>query len=151
MAEKHSSSGRDYLCSGARAASPSQTGRGNPERSEEHTSELQSRRDLHAVPTRRSSDLIFKSHILDVRAFSGVNLTHSAGYETVNALNRIAETMRGWQKTSRLQVETISVQERERRRRPKRAEENQKDRKSTRLNSSHAEIYTLSLHDALPI
>src|ERR1035437_8737283 len=25
------------------------------------------------------------------------------------------------------------------------------DRKSTRLNSSHAEIYTLSLHDALPI
>src|SRR5476649_843706 len=26
-----------------------------------------------------------------------------------------------------------------------------KDRKSTRLNSSHTEIYTLSLHDALPI
>src|ERR1035437_1551043 len=26
-----------------------------------------------------------------------------------------------------------------------------RDRKSTRLNSSHAEIYTLSLHDALPI
>src|ERR1035437_2911489 len=25
------------------------------------------------------------------------------------------------------------------------------DRKSTRLNSSHAEIYTLHLHDALPI
>src|SRR5476649_702401 len=25
------------------------------------------------------------------------------------------------------------------------------DRKSTRLNSSHTEIYTLSLHDALPI
>src|SRR3712207_4720215 len=25
------------------------------------------------------------------------------------------------------------------------------DRKSTRLNSSHANIYTLSLHDALPI
>src|ERR1035437_1514456 len=25
------------------------------------------------------------------------------------------------------------------------------DRKSTRLNSSHADIYTLSLHDALPI
>src|SRR5476649_2744709 len=28
---------------------------------------------------------------------------------------------------------------------------NEKDRKSTRLNSSHTEIYTLSLHDALPI
>src|SRR5476649_1063986 len=27
----------------------------------------------------------------------------------------------------------------------------QKDRKSTRLNSSHTVIYTLSLHDALPI
>src|SRR4029453_19007397 len=27
----------------------------------------------------------------------------------------------------------------------------QADRKSTRLNSSHTEIYTLSLHDALPI
>src|SRR5476649_371044 len=27
----------------------------------------------------------------------------------------------------------------------------QEDRKSTRLNSSHTEIYTLSLHDALPI
>src|SRR5476651_881122 len=26
-----------------------------------------------------------------------------------------------------------------------------RDRKSTRLNSSHANIYTLSLHDALPI
>src|SRR5688572_17386137 len=25
------------------------------------------------------------------------------------------------------------------------------DRKSTRLNSSHSQIYTLSLHDALPI
>src|SRR5882672_5928712 len=28
---------------------------------------------------------------------------------------------------------------------------NLRDRKSTRLNSSHTEIYTLSLHDALPI
>src|ERR1044072_8338641 len=28
---------------------------------------------------------------------------------------------------------------------------NSPDRKSTRLNSSHTEIYTLSLHDALPI
>src|SRR5476649_1762246 len=29
--------------------------------------------------------------------------------------------------------------------------DNPRDRKSTRLNSSHTEIYTLSLHDALPI
>src|SRR5476649_1758746 len=32
-----------------------------------------------------------------------------------------------------------------------RASEISRDRKSTRLNSSHTEIYTLSLHDALPI
>src|SRR5476649_166297 len=31
--------------------------RGNSARSEEHTSELQSHRDLHSFPTRRSSDL----------------------------------------------------------------------------------------------
>src|SRR6202022_4274199 len=30
-------------------------------------------------------------------------------------------------------------------------ESDSQDRKSTRLNSSHTEIYTLSLHDALPI
>src|SRR5476649_1684192 len=34
---------------------------------------------------------------------------------------------------------------------PKTALEPITDRKSTRLNSSHTEIYTLSLHDALPI
>src|SRR5476649_1239402 len=33
---------------------------------------------------------------------------------------------------------------------PRKIHESQ-DRKSTRLNSSHTEIYTLSLHDALPI
>src|SRR5476649_825926 len=32
-----------------------------------------------------------------------------------------------------------------------RAAQSFSDRKSTRLNSSHTEIYTLSLHDALPI
>src|SRR6202049_2163869 len=32
-----------------------------------------------------------------------------------------------------------------------RTSERARDRKSTRLNSSHTEIYTLSLHDALPI
>src|SRR5882672_9097447 len=31
-------------------------------RSEEHTSELQSHRDLHSFPTRRSSDLLFLGH-----------------------------------------------------------------------------------------
>src|SRR5476649_2183533 len=31
-------------------------------RSEEHTSELQSHRDLHSFPTRRSSDLVVSDH-----------------------------------------------------------------------------------------
>src|SRR5215218_7137123 len=35
--------------------------RGEPPRSEEHTSELQSHRDLHSFPTRRSSDLPARS------------------------------------------------------------------------------------------
>src|SRR5882672_2659806 len=34
-----------------------------PERSEEHTSELQSHRDLHSFPTRRSSDLSRLDHL----------------------------------------------------------------------------------------
>src|SRR5476649_2247310 len=34
---------------------------------------------------------------------------------------------------------------------PGRGNTTARDRKSTRLNSSHTEIYTLSLHDALPI
>src|SRR5476649_1824992 len=33
-------------------------------RSEEHTSELQSHRDLHSFPTRRSSDLFWRSRSL---------------------------------------------------------------------------------------
>src|ERR1044072_9133861 len=35
----------------------SSSSRSRPKRSEEHTSELQSHRDLHSCPTRRSSDL----------------------------------------------------------------------------------------------
>src|ERR1035438_1121441 len=108
--------------------------------SEEHTSELQSlrhlvcrllfewcgdRRDLHSFPTRRSSDLDFAAR----RTGRLPNLCGSSG-------RRHCRRGRG------------------------------ADRKSTRLNSSHlgtsyavfclngaatAEIYTLSLHDALPI
>src|ERR1039458_3825770 len=109
-------------------------------RSEEHTSELQSlrhlvcrlllerygdHRDLHSFPTRRSSDL--HSHDDACRG-------HPCGLELVPNLVRLKEGVA--------------------------------DRKSTRLNSSHlgisyavfclkdtatTEIYTLSLHDALPI
>src|ERR1035441_3731857 len=109
-------------------------------RSEEHTSELQSlrhlvcrlllerygdHRDLHSFPTRRSSDLTIA--------------TRSA---TTNPPRQCRAPCENWTRTWR------------------------PDRKSTRLNSSHlgisyavfclkdtatTEIYTLSLHDALPI
>src|ERR671932_448446 len=39
-----------------------------PNRSEEHTSELQSHRDLHSFPTRRSSDLNHKQRITAIGA-----------------------------------------------------------------------------------
>src|SRR5476649_2437083 len=45
--------GKAYDAIFALAAAPDQA------RSEEHTSELQSHRDLHSFPTRRSSDLLF--------------------------------------------------------------------------------------------
>src|SRR5882672_9415637 len=42
------------------------------ERSEEHTSELQSHRDLHSFPTRRSSDLFY----LCIDLFDGISWKH---------------------------------------------------------------------------
>src|SRR5476649_2677847 len=41
-------------------------------RSEEHTSELQSHRDLHSFPTRRSSDLFRKIRAAGARAFAAL-------------------------------------------------------------------------------
>src|ERR1035437_5800643 len=43
------------------------------DRSEEHTSELQSHRDLHSFPTRRSSDLLTRKYFdtLAVKTFEG--------------------------------------------------------------------------------
>src|SRR5476649_2747126 len=43
------------------AATPGTNDESRTERSEEHTSELQSHRDLHSFPTRRSSDLANRS------------------------------------------------------------------------------------------
>src|SRR5476649_2557943 len=43
-----------------------------PARSEEHTSELQSHRDLHSFPTRRSSDLVADADaVIDVGGMGG--------------------------------------------------------------------------------
>src|SRR4030095_16384865 len=86
-------------------------------RSEEHTSELQSHRDLHSFPTRRSSDL------------GGILARPLAPPGTV-------QHDRAAPRDEHLEGRRATLLE---------------DRKSTRLNSSHTEIYTLSLHDALPI
>src|SRR4030095_11321045 len=86
-------------------------------RSEEHTSELQSHRDLHSSPPRRSSDLMAMSAIAN------------RGRLMQPLLVSRLETPNG---------ETF-------------AQYHPRDRKSTRLNSSPTEIYTLPLHDALPI
>src|SRR5476649_290505 len=48
-------------------------------RSEEHTSELQSHRDLHSFPTRRSSDLLY-SRRGDFQVDSNGYLVNGAGY-----------------------------------------------------------------------
>src|SRR4030095_13082817 len=86
-------------------------------RSEEHTSELQSHRDLHSFPTRRSSDL----HPPTV---SSRRTRHGA---FAKGRGHAGPGPRGENYRS------------------------DRDRKSTRLNSSPTEISTLSLHDALPI
>src|SRR4030095_1646066 len=86
-------------------------------RSEEHTSELQSHRDLHSFPTRCSSDLAGRGAL--VRAYASRIQT------------RRRSAARRCFRPSQICLRS--------------------DRKSTRLNSSHTEIYTLSLHDALPI
>src|SRR5260221_619951 len=120
-------------------------------RSEEHTSELQSHRDLHSFPTRRSSDLaaaLSTFHVSpawksrrthDTSSSAGAN-QHSQGVGPARDHRRrvwlyprcrfhgCARTCSGFYPIVR-----------------------GRDRKSTRLNSSHTEIYTLSLHDALPI
>src|SRR6266403_858936 len=42
----------------------------SPARADEHTSELQSHRDLHSFPTRRSSDLDVAAAVLEVQGVS---------------------------------------------------------------------------------
>src|SRR5260221_610249 len=120
-------------------------------RSEEHTSELQSHRDLHSFPTRRSSDLGLRSvpdvplSRLSTLATSGrprirlrtlrcgrFSIGPKVASPPIVALLRIQRTMDG---TVVFMLSNATIG----------------DRKSTRLNSSHTEIYTLSLHDALPI
>src|SRR5476649_2393629 len=83
-------------------------------RSEEHTSELQSHRDLHSFPTRR----LFRS------------MTRKRIWPPWSPCWK---TNRCWAKVLHIKSSNWKTKT--------------GDRKSTRLNSSHTEIYTLSLHD----
>src|SRR4030043_258386 len=89
----------------------------NLARSEGDTSELQSHRDLHSFPTRRSSDLCGTG-------WAG-GPARRGGHRPAGGEGKTQSRVGGWKTWP--------------------------DRKGTRLNSSPTEIYTLSLHDALPI
>src|SRR5947209_5416104 len=120
-------------------------------RSEEHTSELQSRQYLHSVPTRRSSDLGRNRARRGVSRVRSGELCdrrdHSHGWRCRSG--DLSGTLRVFSHDRLVQVRaligTIAAAMSELR------TWWVLDRKSTRLNSSHANISTLSLHDALPI
>src|SRR5260221_537179 len=121
------------------------------ERSEEHTSELQSHRDLHSFPTRRSSDLFYHLRQLGVTfrlggkvAQVGIDPKRDYVFAELESGKRVhgdalIYAVGRQANGDQLHLEAAGLAARWR------------DRKSTRLNSSHTEIYTLSLHDALPI
>src|SRR5436190_1288128 len=121
------------------------------ERSEEHTSELQSHSDLHSFPTRRSSDLYLNLNFFILRAafFLGFFIIAS---QLLRRFSVRQDKDGNPQFTIRLRKVAFASL-------PLFAlcltfgafDWLMRDRKSTRLNSSHTVIYTLSLHDALPI
>src|SRR5947207_693306 len=120
-------------------------------RSEEHTSELQSHSDLHSFPTRRSSDLR--------RSFQSGNHLHFLSHGKSGVLGCMALCHRAVLRCDeRCRPCQICVAGRPcsccstlRSDSAWHVWKHCRDRKSTRLNSSHTVIYTLSLHDALPI
>src|SRR5690348_4625711 len=120
-------------------------------RSEEHTSELQSPVHLHSFPTRRSSDLPSR---LESRATEVFSVLSAMG---IGRRRRHLEKIDGkWSASGRRRMDGAACA-----RRLSAVQcssvhcdpgiEVREDRKSTRLNSSHPSISTLSLHDALPI
>src|SRR5947207_1669548 len=120
-------------------------------RSEEHTSELQSHSDLHSFPTRRSSDLAQtrpgKRLVQPVRMIRVSGELRRVGQIPERS---VLEWRPEWSHPALFRGQSPNVAPA----RPAPITESLRcdlDRKSTRLNSSHTVIYTLSLHDALPI
>src|ERR1044072_6073231 len=148
-------------------------------RSEEHTSGLTPHRYLHSFPTRRSSDLIqdatsLQGHRLKRSLPAGTALTvdmlvpdvvvrneigrahvwtHATPISTLFPYTTLFRSHSGRYEPAGASAQAIAARghgfdgrhARSGSRRP------QRDRKSTRLDSRHTDIYTLSLHDALPI
>src|SRR5947207_3446893 len=120
-------------------------------RSEEHTSELQSHSDLHSFPTRRSSDLATAGAggALDRPAgdaerarVGGGRHAHRRARAAHRASGGCGAGSGGAGRSGSPACGAGAAGEHP---------PGDLDRKSTRLNSSHTVIYTLSLHDALPI
>src|SRR5947207_1952728 len=122
-----------------------------PERSEEHTSELQSHSDLPSFPTRRSSDLL-KTQGLGAWKYGRIEarMQIPRGQGLWPAFWMLGDDIAtvGWPGCGEVDImENIGKE-------PARVHgtiHGPRDRKSTRLNSSHTVISPLSLHDALPI
>src|SRR5947207_2424613 len=137
-----------------RSVSSSQSCRSPPRRwtrSEEHTSELQSHSDLHPFPTRRSSDLRPGNPRQPAGPHRGAPPGRAAA---ARALPLLCSGGSGWAGRGSAHHPVRHPQSRDRSLRASpvaRRRGDGPDRKSTRLNSSHTVIYTLSLHDALPI
>src|SRR5437879_846908 len=106
---------------------------------------------LHSFPTRRSSDLDYDSDTGDATAEGHVVLDGGPNDEHVKATHG---TYNIRTETGRFENVHGTAGIRIRARHAILTSPNPfafRDRKSTRLNSSHRCIYTLSLHDALPI
>src|SRR3712207_5501611 len=138
--------------SSARSPSATITSIGHPSRDRKSTpSELQSRQDLRSFPTRRSSDLPLpataggpraaRHHHDGVAHRAGSRRPLAGGVEGPTADDRRCRHGRaaaGVRRAHHPRLLRVSVIHPE-------------IGRAHRLNSSHAKIYALSLHDALPI
>src|SRR5260221_725865 len=114
-------------------------------------SELQSHRDLHSFPTRRSSDLSLDRNLRLAGLYGWPKITRDWSAVGVGCpASGCLATCPG-ERCSPGWPRNCGRRDIFRGQPGLHLSPGQVDRKSTCLNSSHTEIYTLSLHDALPI